>query len=197
MNQTQMKDLLLQSLEHEISGIEVYWTALKCAINPDLRHEWEQYLEQTRNHERVLRAVCRALDLDADEDCASRHVTRTVGQALVKAMQQAMDAGDRAAAQRVACEAVVLAETQDHFNWDLIGQCAVHAQGLQAQALQEAYDEVEDEEDEHLYHTRGWARELWLQSLDIRPVLPPPEERQHVRAAVAAANAERRREPFN
>ena len=63
-----------------------------------------------------------------------------------------------------------------------------------AQILNEAADEVEDEEDEHLYHTTGWTRELWLQSLGIESVLPPPEERKNVTTAIGAARAKNARE---
>jgi hypothetical protein len=35
---------------------------------------------------------------------------------------------------------------------------------------------VEDEEDEHLYHSAGWSRELWIDSLGLLAELPPPEE---------------------
>ena len=31
---------------------------------------------------------------------------------------------DPPAAELVACECIVLAETKDHFDWDLIGRCA-------------------------------------------------------------------------
>ena len=41
------------------------------------------------------------------------------------------------------------------------------ADGATASALKEAYEQVEDEEDEHLYHTKGWCRELWLDFLGI------------------------------
>jgi hypothetical protein len=34
-------------------------------------------------------------------------------------------------------------------------------------ALKEAYEEVEEEEDEHLYHTAGWSGELWIQGLGM------------------------------
>jgi hypothetical protein len=50
MEQAQVKELLLQSLEHERGGIQVYENAIKCALNDDLKEEWEKYLEQTRNH---------------------------------------------------------------------------------------------------------------------------------------------------
>jgi len=62
--------------------------------------------------------------------------------------------------------------------------------GPEADALTEASGEIEDQEDEHLYHSKGWCRELWLQSLGLKAILPPPEERQHVKTAIGAARAE-------
>jgi hypothetical protein len=114
--------------------------------------------------------------------------------ALVSAMKAAQTAGDPAAAQIVACECVVLAETKDHADWELLGKCAKALSGAEQQALMEAYEEVEDQEDEHLYHTKGWCRELWLESLDLDAVLPPPEERKHVTTAIGAALAEKESE---
>ena len=61
-------------------------------------------------------------------------------------------------------------------------------------ALKEAYEEVEDEEDEHLYHTTGWARELWIESLGMPAVLPPPEEEKDVKTAIGAARAKQARD---
>ncbi len=90
----------------------------------------------------------------------------------------------------MACECVVIAETKDHQDWELLGKCALQLDGEQAQVLKAAYDAIEDQEDEHLYHTRGWCRELWVQSLGIPAVLPPPEERQKVKTAIGAARAE-------
>ena len=60
--------------------------------------------------------------------------------------------------------------------------------------LKAAYDAVEDEEDEHLYHTKGWTRELWIDSLGLPAVLPPPEEVRKVETAIGAAKAEASRE---
>jgi hypothetical protein len=62
-------------------------------------------------------------------------------------------------------------------------------EGEEGKALKEAHDEVEDEEDEHLYHTMGWARELWIESLGMSAVLPPPEEEKEVKTAIGAARA--------
>jgi hypothetical protein len=60
--------------------------------------------------------------------------------------------------------------------------------------LKEACEEIEEQEDEHLYHTKGWCRELWLESLGLKAVLPPPEERKNVKSAIGAARAEQSRE---
>lgn len=190
MIMTQIEELILQSLEHEMGGVQVYENAVSCALAPELKQEWQRYLEQTRSHVEVLRALSKELGLDATKETPGRSVVRHVGKALVEAMKMAVAAGNPEAAQLVACESVVLAETKDHLDWELIGKCAEHLTWTPAEALKSAYDQVEDQEDEHLYHTRGWCRELWLQSLGIPAVLPPPEERQHVRTAIGAAKAE-------
>lgn len=193
MNQDQMNELLLQSLEHEKGGIQVYETALECAINEDLHEEWTKYLEETRTHERTLREVCEKLEIEADQDTPGRQIVRMLGESLVQAMKKAQSAGNPEAAQLVAAECVVLAETKDHLDWDLIGECAKKLKGEQGKALKEAYEEIEDQEDEHLYHSKGWCRELWIESLGMKAVLPPPEERKHVKTAIGAARAEQQR----
>jgi len=190
MNPDQLNELLLQSLEHEMGGVKVYETALKCVQHDDLREEWERYLDQTRKHERILRDVCTAMGIEPDAESPGRKIVRHNGAALVKAMADALTAGEPGAAQLVACDCVVLAEVKDHANWELIGKCARNLKGAQAKALKEACKEVEDEEDEHLYHSKGWCRELWLESLGMKAVLPPPEERKHVKTAIGAARAE-------
>ena len=193
MEQKQLKELLLQSLEHERGGVKVYETALKCAIHGDLKEEWEKYLEQTEHHVQVLQDVFSQMQLDAEEQTPGRKIVHDMGASLVAAMEAALGAGDPDAAQIVACECVTLAETKDHLDWELIGEAAKKLGGAEGKALKAAYDEIEDQEDEHLYHTRGWCRELWMESLGMKAVLPPPEERKHVKSAIGAARAEQSR----
>ena len=190
MQSKQVEELILQSLEHELGGVKVYQTAVICAQNAALKGEWQKYLEETKTHVTTLTDLCTALGIDASRETPGRQVVRLVGGALVEAMKLALAAGEPAAAELVACECVVLAETKDHLDWQLIGKCAEHSDGSAASALLAAYEAVEDQEDEHLYHTKGWCRELWLQSLGIPAVLPPPEERRQVKTAIGAAKAE-------
>lgn len=192
-DEAQLKDLLLQMMETELGGEQVYRTALTCALNDDLKEEWEGYLEETLSHQNVVRTTCEALGIDADEVVPSRLVVKHIGESLVKAMELAKQGGDPAAAQLVACECVVHAETKDHANWELLGKVAEVATGDTGKALKDAHERVEKDEDHHLYHTKGWCRELWIESLGMPAVLPPPEEVKQVETAIGASRAEQQR----
>ena len=193
MNRDQWKELLYQALETETGGIRVYESALECVVNPELKEEWEEYLEQTRNHEQILQEVFGKLGLDPNVETPGRKVVRHMGESLVGAMQMAKQSGKAAEAELVAAECVVLAETKDHLNWELLGQVTDSLEGDEARTMGKAVEEVEEQEDEHLYHTAGWSRELWMKSLGLPAVLPPPEETRDVKTAVGAAKAQQER----
>jgi hypothetical protein len=207
----QLKELLLQSLEHERAGVVVYETAIRCAMSEDLKCQWSQYLQQTRTHVELVEAVLRKLEIDPEQPSRGRTIVRQLGLALVNAMESAKAAGgDATAAQLVACECILLAETKDHMHWELLTKCAQRLRGAQKQALEEACEIVEEQEDEHLYHSRGYCRELWLDSLGLPAMLPLPDEEgmdvrgratqgtvaamPHVRSANRATQAPQQRE---
>jgi len=193
MKSEQVAELLYQALETEKGGIQIYETALKCAVNDELKEEWQESLEQTRTHEQIMLEVMEQMGLDPETETPGREVVRHIGESLVEAMEMALEAGKPDAAQLVACECVVLAETKDHLNWELIHEVADKSKGEQKQALTAAYERVEEEEDKHLYHTTGWGRELWIETLGMPAVLPPPEEEQDVKTAIGAARAKKSR----
>lgn len=193
MDQQQLRELVYQALETEMGGVEIYTAAIECAQNDELREEWEKYREQTERHVEIVRELCEALSLDPDTETEGRAIVRHKGRALVEAIELARRAGDPDAAELVAAECIVDAETKDHQNWELIGEAVKKATGDVKKALKKAHEEVEEEEDEHLYHTMGWARELWIKSLGMPAVLPPPEEEKHVKSAIGAARAKQAR----
>jgi hypothetical protein len=190
----QVDDFLYQALETELGGVEVYRMALLCAKNEDLKEEWTKYLEQTERHVQVVRGIFDVLGLDPEATTPGRQIVRDKAKSLVSAMQKALKDAPLAA-QIVAAECVVDAETKDHANWELIGALGRNATGPAKKVLTAAYEEVEDQEDEHLYHTKGWCRELWLEALGLPAVLPPPEEKRDVKTAVEAGRAAASRKP--
>lgn len=185
--------LLYQLLETELGGVEVYRAALGCVINAELEAEWEKYLSETERHVEIARELLTSAGFDPEAETPARLPVRIIGAGLLKAMQMAQTHGTPAEAQLTAAECVVEAETKDHLNWELVGLVAKKTKGEMGRALAEAFQEVEVEEDHHLYHTTGWARELWIESLGMPAVLPPPEEEKKVETAIGAARAKKAR----
>lgn len=190
MNEKYVFELLLQSLEHENSGVLIYEGALKCVVNRNLREEWEKSLGETRCHVEILTDACIAMGLDPDRSTPGRRIVQELGWALIAVMEKASIEGPSEAAQLVACECVVIAETKDHLDWELIGKCADKLRGEKGRVIKDAFNKIENKEDGHLYHSRGWCRELWIESLGMHAILPPPVEQKHVNAVSAAARAE-------
>ncbi len=195
MNNERVSDLLYQALQAEQDGARVYETAIRCATHDGLKEEWARYLRQTRDHEQVLLEVFETLGLDPEGSTPGREVVRQVGGSLLHAMEQALAGGPSEQTQLVACECVVHAETKDHLNWDLLGEVAGRLKGEEARALSRAYEQVGGEEQEHLRRTRGWTRELWLESLGVPSVVPPPEQGEGEDVRAARARVTRRSSP--
>ena len=142
-----VKELLLQSLEHGRGGVLVYQSARDCTTNDRLRAQFDAYLAETTNHVEVLTRVCEELGLDPDETTPGCEVVRQADRALVQAISRARAEGDPVVAERVACYSVVLSETRDHVNWELIAACGEEIDGEVGDVLREAYEEVEDDDD--------------------------------------------------
>ena len=93
MKNTQVEELLIQALETEMGGIQIYKTALKAALNKDLTKEWTEYLDQTTEHEQTLREVFTKLGLDPAKETPGRKVVRHLGKSLVRAIEMALEGG--------------------------------------------------------------------------------------------------------
>lgn len=193
MNELQLHELLYQAMETELGGEQVYLTAIECAENSKVKEEWKKYLDETRSHQTVLTGVFEVAGLDIQAESPGRLIVRQKAESLVAAMKEAKEKTPGSAAQLVAAECIVEAESKDHQNWVLIGVLAEYLSGGLGTALQEAYDEVFEQEAEHLFHTMGWARELWLESLDLPAALPPPEEKKHTKTQIGAGRAAKAR----
>jgi len=189
-----VKELLYQALETERAGVAVYEAAIECATSDALRIEWEKFRDQTREHESILRDLLLAMDCDPERRTPGRDVVGGIGRALVDAIRTAQAQHAPETAELVAAECVVHAETTDHLNWELIGRIAGDLGGDVGDELRAAHEEVDAQEDRHLERAVGWCRELWIDALGLRAVLPPPEETEDVRSALAAARVKQARE---
>jgi rubrerythrin len=186
-----VESLMYQLLETELGGVQIYEKALECVVNDELRKEWQGYLKETREHVKIATGLLEEMGLDADAETPARDLVRRMGQSLLALMAEAKSFGEADTAQLMACEAVVHAETKDHMNWSLLGELAKSMKDDLGKKLLEAQEEVEEQEDEHLYHTKGWCRELWLKAMGLEAVLPPPEEKKDVHSATEAERAKK------
>src|SRR5574338_12341 len=130
----QVHELLLQALETERGGIQIYTEAIAAAVNDDLRKEWQEYLEQTRTHEQVLASVFEALGMDTEEQSPGRKIVAHLGQSLVSAIRMARkDAGPAAEVLQQAYDAVE--QDEDHHLFHTMGwcrECWIQALGMPA-----------------------------------------------------------------
>ncbi len=76
MKKEQLHELLYQALETETGGVQVYETAIRCAVNHDLKKEWQKYLKQTREHEEIMRELVETMGLDPAAETPGRQVVR-------------------------------------------------------------------------------------------------------------------------
>ncbi|MCQ4165073.1 hypothetical protein [Tahibacter harae] len=188
------QELLYQALETELGAIRIYSAALPCAMNEDLHEEWETCLAHTRLHRDVLLDAFRRLGLDPETQTMGRQIAAFQGKSLVRAIELTYLAGDPVAAQITAAECVVLAGTKAQLNWELIGLVAQASKGELAHVLRAAHEQVQQEESRRLYCTKGWTRELWIESLGLPAVLPPDQETSEVEMALDATRLEQQRE---
>lgn len=193
MESARIEELLYQTLQTEMGAVEVFVVAINCAVDDNLRLEWQRYLDDTRHHLAIMRQVFAALGIDPDRETPGRAVVRSRGDALVDSMTVALASRDRVMAQLVAAEAVVGTENRSHANWGLIGRIAAQDGSELGAVLEDAHQQVGEQKARHLYHTMGWARELWIESLGLPAVLPPPEDRRDVSTAIGASRAEQGR----
>jgi malonyl CoA-acyl carrier protein transacylase len=103
MNIKQGNELLQQMLETEIGGVQVYETALTCALNEELKEEWEKYLVQTKRHVETVKTLMDALDVAPQE--RPGRLVRHIGGTLVAAMELAKGTAPPEAAEIVPANA--------------------------------------------------------------------------------------------
>ena len=155
MDNQQLIQLLYEALETEMGGVQVYKTAIRCAVNEDLKEEWEEYLEQTQQHEQIVRELLGKFNLDPDTETPGRKIVRHIGESLVKAMEMALESGKPEAAQIVAAECVVKRKPKITCIGTLSVRLPKKPKEMTARPKR-THEQVEEEEDEHLYHSTGW-----------------------------------------
>ena len=157
MNNAQVEELLYQALETEQGGQKVYTAAIECASNKDLNEEWKKYLDETTNHERILLDVFASIGLDPEKRDARPKVVRRQGRRTRKAMSEARAAGKPEAASSSPPSASSRPRPRTTRTGNSSAESPMPPTGAAAPPSGTPTSRSRTQEDEHLYHTMGWA----------------------------------------
>ena len=174
MEQQVLLDQLSEFLMVEQGDLELYRVAAERCTLPALKQRYQEFGQQTARHREVYVQLIQAVGGDPD------YVSPTARLAQVKAtklLESAVIVDGLAPEELMTSdlENVLLAETKCHLDWELMSQLAKQvADATLKQALEQAVQEVEGQEDQHVEWARQTLRQLALQRVQQGPA-PSPE----------------------
>jgi rubrerythrin len=161
----EVMDKLSEFLTVERGGRKLYEQALKCVRDPEVTGKFREFHEETIRHEQVLTSIVEKLGGDPTYMSKGAKLAQEKAHALLKSMTETLGMTP-AQIEINAMENIVLAETKDHADWELLGHISHRAEDSKlANLLKPAVSEIEGQEDEHLNWTRQKMGQLALGSL--------------------------------
>jgi len=150
-----LRDKLSEFLAVERGGLKLYELALQIVTDPTVSAKFREFRDQTRKHETILIRVMNSLGMDPGHMSPAARVAELKASALHQTMMST-DGLPPQAVEVNAIENIVLAETKDHADWELLGKIARQSDNEKLRdVLKPAVAEVEPQEDEHL----SWTKE--------------------------------------
>jgi rubrerythrin len=150
-----LHDKLSEFLAVERGGLKLYEAALRIVTDHEVSRKFHEFHEQTRNHETILLRVIGQLGMDPNYESPGAKVAQKKAHGLLSTMTSP-DGLPAKAAELNAIENIVLAETKDHADWEMLGKISRQSDDEHIrEVLKPAVSEVEPQEDEHL----NWTKE--------------------------------------
>jgi rubrerythrin len=175
MNNEVLLDKLSEFLMVEQCGWQLYRVVGERATAPELKERYEEFGRETDRHRTILTGLIRDLGGDPDYVSPTARLAQAKSEAL---LQSALVSGPLSTEELEASdlENVLLAETKDHADWELLGQLAEQLPtGKARAAIEAAVAEVGPEEDEHLEWAQTKLATLSLQAVMGQTSPPPPD----------------------
>lgn len=177
MNAPFVADLLSACLAHERCGVHLYRSVAARTQLDDLRAQYEHFGEETLDHVRLLEELIGATGGDPMYVSGSARATEKAAAGIVESTFMLSGSVDSTTAELSMLEAVVLAETKDHANWQLLSMLAAQMPDgeIRARFASTAARVLAQEADHY-----GWARDTraaMLFTLATGAEPPPTETR--------------------
>jgi rubrerythrin len=161
----QLMSMLSEFLAVEQGGQKLYQKALAQVRDPDVVKRFQTFYEQTVKHEQILTRIISELGGDPTRISPTARIAASKAQELLATMERT-DGLTPAQIELNAMENILLAETKDHADWELLGKIARQTTEPQlSSTLKPAVDEVESEEEDHLNWTGSRMAELSMKAL--------------------------------
>jgi rubrerythrin len=163
-----LRDKLSEFLAVERGGLKLYDEAIKIVNDSQVSKKFEVFRDQTRKHETILMRVMEQLGMDGAYLSPAAKVAQQKANGLLSTMTSP-DGLHSKAAEINAIENIVLAETKDHADWEMLGKIARQSNDSRLrEVLKPAVSEVEPEEDEHLNWTKEQMARLEFAAISER-----------------------------
>jgi rubrerythrin len=160
-----LMDKLSEFLAVERGGVKLYETAIQQVTDAEVLNRFREFYQQTRKHVEILSRVIISLGGDPTYMSPGAKMAEEKAQALLSTMAQSDGMGPQQTEMN-AIENIVIAETKDHADWELLGHIARRSSDSQLRdVLKPAVDEVAPEEDQHLNWTTEQMARLGLAAL--------------------------------
>jgi hypothetical protein len=166
-------DKLSEFLMVEQCGWQLYRVVGSRATEPELVERYRHFEQETSRHRTILIGLIETLGGDPDYVSPTARVAQAKSEAL---LQSTLVAGPLSEDELQASdlENVVLAETKDHADWELLGQLAERLpKGKTRSAIEAAVAEVGPQEDEHVQWAQAKLAELDLQAVMAKEAPDP------------------------
>jgi hypothetical protein len=150
-------DLLSDMTAHERGGAALYRSVGGRTNNPVLKQKYMHFGHQTVEHVEVLETLISRLGGDPGYVSPSARATEKAGLNVIESTFLLGGSVDLMSQELVMLDAVLLAEAKDHANWSGLSQLVdAMPEGEVQDAVREAVERVEPEEDEHI----SWAQDM-------------------------------------
>jgi rubrerythrin len=149
-------DLLSACLTHERCGVHLYRSVAGRSTDAMFQRRYEQFGAETEHHVEVLEGLIAAAGGNPSYVSPRARAVEASDTKLLESTFLVAGALEPIVQEMTLLDAVFLAETVDHANWQALGELAEQLpDGKIKAALRAAVEEVQAQEEEHL----GWARD--------------------------------------
>jgi rubrerythrin len=153
------KNFFAEMLAVERGGVELYAKALEELEHEDLRTKLEQFYEQTQRHVELCEELLSAAGGEESDMSPGAKAAEHKAQGLISAEvpEDMKDLNN--------IENLVLAETKDHWNWEMLGSLMDEIEDRDLKkAVSKAVREVRKQENDHVAWNQKMSTRLALEA---------------------------------